>query len=141
MGKDSKDIDLIVPNNCLTYFNKNIKARFGKRHSGKKGLKTEGNTQPLTRGKCKGMYLIQLELSYTETDCFGQEHLISFDLDLRPLAADETLLDDPKSRDFTINSAYYDPVKDEVFDLLTVALFDSVIQRYQQQNYSMRKFI
>ena len=121
MGKESKDIDLIVPKNCLTYFHMNIKDRFKRRHSGKKGLDAKDNTQPLTRGKCAGMHLIQLEMCYSETDRFGQECLISFDLDLRPLAADETLLDDHKSRDFTINSAYYDPVKDEVFDLLTVA--------------------
>ena len=120
MGIESKDIDLIVPQKCLTYFHTNIKARFKKLHQNKRGFMMKENTQPLTRGKCTGQYLIQLEMFYQESDDDGQEKLVSFDLDLRPLAADESLQDDPKSRDFTINSAYYDPVKDEVFDIHTV---------------------
>jgi tRNA nucleotidyltransferase/poly(A) polymerase len=119
MGIESKDIDLIVPQKCLTYFHKNIKARFFL-HQHKRGFVMKEKTQPLTRGKCIGQNLIQLEMFYQESDDDGQEKLVSFDLDLRPLAADESLQDDPKSRDFTINSAYYDPVKDEVFDIHTV---------------------
>jgi hypothetical protein len=92
-----------------------------KRYSKNTGWNIEERSQQLTRGKCKGMSLIQLEMKYEETDSAGQTRSISFDLDLRPLAADETLQDDPKTRDFTINSAYYDPINDEVFDLLTVA--------------------
>ncbi len=125
MGKESKDIDLIVPSSCLNYLHSNIKSKFIQRHGEKKGRKIKETVQVLTRGKCIGMNLIQLEMCYKETDQSGTEHLVSYDLDLRPLASEETLVDDPKSRDFTINAAYYDPINDEVFDLLTVASHNS----------------
>lgn len=77
--------------------------------------------QPLGRGKCAGMTLVKMLISFFALS--GQsEELVTYELDLRELPRNYTYQNDPETRDFKMNSLYYHIVDSRVIDITGVIL-------------------
>ena len=86
--------------------------------SGKIEIEVERNDRiVLGRGKCKNMILVKLNLLINLIK-IGEK--FPYELDLREIPKDDTYLQDPKTRDFTVNSGYYSISEAKVIDISNV---------------------
>ena len=119
----SKDFDLIVPFKMAKMVWANIRTVI--ELNKKLQLKVEYVRDIILQGgKCKDQFLqkVKFELKYTSPS--EKEPIVEvYELDIRENKAGETYKEDVKTRDFTINSAYFNILINE-FMVLNTALED-----------------
>ncbi len=122
-----KDIDIIIPNKTSSLVKKNLEidltATFENLKIPAKMIKND--TRQLNQGHAAGRSLTTLKFNILE-DCtpvgFDGQRVPKgiVEMDFRELLENETIAKDYKSRDFTINSIYYDIEAESVWDPVSV---------------------
>lgn len=79
------------------------------------------NPTRLPKGKCMDLFLVKLNVTITIKEPPKEAQQVLYELDLRELKKEETFREDPKSRDFKMNSVYYSVVGQQVVDITQVA--------------------
>ena len=143
-----KDIDILIPNKTSSLVKKNLEidltATFENLKIPAKMIKND--TRQINQGHAAGRSLTTLKFQILEDSNppgFGGKRVPKgmIELDFREMLENETVSGDYKSRDFTINSIYYDIDNQSMFDPTSVDRELLGNQRYQQQNNSVRKFL
>ena len=139
-----KDIDILIPNKTSSLVKKNLEidltATFEALKIPAKMLKND--TRLLNQGHAAGRNLTTLKFQILE-DSSPTGHPTQrvpkgiVELDFRELLENETITQDFKSRDFTINSIYYDINSGSIWDPVKVVCGDPGNRRYRQQNNSV----
>lgn len=89
---------------------------------------------PLNQGKCSGLILAKLNINITIEEGDDPQNC-KYELDLRELKEKETFKNDPKTRDFKMNSAYYSIVKREVIDITGVRKTKPGVERHKKRSH------
>jgi hypothetical protein len=136
---------LIVPSGCADLLSKRIQHVLETESEGsgkdKWTVKFKNKVaSPLPRGACVGLNLAKLDITLTfmGSDCDDEEEFI-YELDLRELRKDETYREDPKCRDFKINSMYYSVMEEKPLDITNVGQDYLVLQGHQKQRHQLRQ--
>ena len=120
----SMDIDLIVPDKTSYLFCSLLEEELKSFESTIEGFKFKYSLPPnrqedaiLNLGYCQGLMLCKRNL---EIWLEGEPEHYKYELDIREVRAGETFHKDKLTRDFTVNSAYFDFIDGRVIDIADV---------------------
>ena len=119
INKPSKDIDIIVAQGCISdflqAFRKEMEALKVDLAKAGFSITTKEQKTPLQAGHCKGSFVFQFDILVENIETNSVEEHI--DLDFRELDYGiNALVEDLKTRDFTVNGLYYDLVQEMTID-------------------------
>ena len=134
---------MIVPSGCADLLSKYIQHVLDDQSKesgrGKWTVKFQPKSaNPLPKGACANLLLAKLNITLNFITAGSQNEEYVYELDLRELRKDETYLEDPKCRDFKINSMYYSVMDEVAKDIAGVGGRHPVVQGYQRQRHKLR---
>lgn len=114
------DFDLVIHSDLLQRFVERLPTSL-------QSLELAGHTikatitrdMQLTRGACSGLKLIAIEVKlFAKNLVEAGKELEELSVEIRELGKRMTMVEDCKTRDFTVNSLYFGPSEREIFDLV-----------------------
>lgn len=108
LGQESHDMDFIIQFRCLDFFLRNFKVLFCKeleKNYPNKAIDYSMSEIQLKSGACSGKYFSRVTVSLGQSN---EPNRVEFQFDFREFEEENAKETDIETRDFTINSIYYD---------------------------------